>query len=221
MYATEPTASSTILWSPANIAALPAPSAAPELVQPAQPPPATVVTMAAGTHGDGDGDMLRLAKTLADAEGEAGDKLGEALALGEREADGEVAMERVRLCVRLGVAEAVLVRVLLTVAVKLWLLEPLLLPLAVMDCERLMLALFERERVGDEDAVADRDGVRGPSITTRPHDADDATPGTQNGDDIPVLLPGSDNGALSPNALTRFDIRDEPPPPHCVPPPPP
>ena len=85
----------------------------------------------------------------------------------------------------------------------------------------------DRDCVGDDKREAELDGVavdvcdRGASTTTRPHDADDATAETQNGDDIPVLLPGSDSGALSPNALTRFDIRDEPPPPHCVPPPPP
>ena len=113
--------------------------------------------------------------------------------------EADVAIERVWLGVWLGVADADLVAVRLGVR----------------------LALFERERVGDEDAVADRDGVRGPSMTTRPHDADDATPETQNGDDIPVLRPGLEGGALSPEAPIRFRVKDEPPPAQEEPPPPP
>ena len=64
MYATAPPVSKTTFWSPLNVAALPAPSAEPKLVQPAQPPPATVVTMAAGTHGDADGETVPLGEVL-------------------------------------------------------------------------------------------------------------------------------------------------------------
>ena len=49
---------------PEKVAVEPAPSALPAVVQPAQPPPASVVTTAAGMHGDGDGVRERLADAV-------------------------------------------------------------------------------------------------------------------------------------------------------------
>lgn len=55
-----------------KVAAEPMPSELPLLVQPEQPPPANVVTTAAGTHGendgDGDGDGVRVGDMLGDGE---------------------------------------------------------------------------------------------------------------------------------------------------------
>ena len=68
----------------------------PLLLQPAQPPPANVVTTAAGTQGDSDGVTLALSVRLPVTDGDAGeaDREADCEADGEadREADSEAAL---------------------------------------------------------------------------------------------------------------------------------